>query len=438
MMRSWISILDNSDFSIYNIPFGIFSSGNSDPKPATRIGDTVVDLSVLADFGYFDDLDIDDLTVFYQPYLNEFIALGKPFTGKVRNRLIELFIERNDDLKANKEACELALHPVGDVTMHMPVKVGNYTDFYASEQHAYNIGVMFRDPKNALLPNWKHLPVGYHGRASSIVVSGTPIYRPSGQTKADDQESPIFGPTRQLDFELEMGFVIGRNSALGSSIKTSETEEYIFGLVLFNDLSARDIQKWEYIPLGPFLSKNFGSVISPWIVTLEALEPFRIPGPVQTPKVLPYLQYDGSKHFDVNLEILIEPGSRQLAVGSWQSPEKTQNSELKTQNSKLLSRSNLKYLYWNFSQMLAHHTVNGCNIEVGDICASGTISGPEEGSYGSMLELAWKGTKPIPMPDGSSRKFIEDFDTVVMHGYGENEGIRVGFGECRTQILPAK
>lgn len=430
-MKTWIAIERNSDFSIYNIPFGIFSSGNSDPKPATRIGDTVVDLSVLADFGYFDDLGIDDLTVFYQSNLNDFIALGKPLTGKVRNRLIELFIETNDDLKANKEARALALHPIESVTMHMPVKVGNYTDFYASEQHAYNVGVMFRDPKNALLPNWKHLPVGYHGRASSIVVSETPIYRPSGQTKADDQESPVFGPTKQLDFELEMGFVISRNSELGSSIKTSDTESYIFGLVLFNDLSARDIQKWEYVPLGPFLSKNFGSVISPWIVTLEALEPFRIPGPVQTPKVLPYLQYDGSKHFDVNLEVFIEPGSQRSAVSG-------QRSVNDNRQSTIISRSNLKYLYWNFSQMLAHHTVNGCNVEVGDICASGTISGPEEGSYGSMLELAWKGTKPIPMPDGSSRKFIEDYDTVIIRGYAEKNGVRVGFGECCTQILPAK
>ena len=436
-MGSWITIDKGSDFSIFNIPFGIFSHGNSDPRPATRIGDTVVDLSVLADFGYFDDLGIDDLTVFYQPYLNEFIALGKPLTGKVRNRLIELFIETNDDLKSNKEARALALHPIESVTMHMPVKVGNYTDFYASEQHAYNVGVMFRDPINALLPNWKHLPVGYHGRASSIVVSGTPIYRPSGQTKADDQESPVFGPTKQLDFELEMGFVIGRNSALGSSIKTSETEEYIFGLVLFNDLSARDIQKWEYVPLGPFLSKNFGSVISPWIVTLEALEPFRTPGPLQLPKVLPYLQYEGNKHFDVNLEVWIEPAD-QLTVDSWQLTNIIQPSTFNIQHSKLLTCSNLKYLYWNFSQMLAHHTVNGCNVEVGDICASGTISGPGEDSFGSMLELAWKGTKPITMPDGSKRSFIEDYDSVVMHGYGEKNGVRVGFGECRMQILPAK
>ena len=416
-MRSWLAIDFDSDFSLYNVPFGIFSFENVDPRPGTRIGDTVIDLSVLADFGYFDDLDIDDLTVFYQPYLNDFIALGKPSTNRVRMRLIELFSNEIDDLKGNKDACKLALHPESGVTMLMPVKVGNYTDFYASEQHAYNVGVMFRDPKNALLPNWKHIPVGYHGRASSIVVSGTSIFRPNGQTKADDQELPGFGPCKQLDFELETGFVIGRNSTLGSSIKTSDTEEYIFGLVLFNDLSARDIQKWEYVPLGPFLSKNFGSVISPWIVTLEALEPFRIPGPVQAPEVLPYLRYQGMKHFNVNLEVSLEPGSAQSTI---------------------ISRSNLKYLYWNFSQMLAHHTVNGCNVEVGDICASGTISGPDESSYGSMLELSWKGTKSIPMSDGSVRHFIEDYDTITFHGFAEKDGLRVGFGECRTKILPSK
>jgi fumarylacetoacetase len=435
-MKSWIKVENDSDFSIHNIPFGIFSYGNDYPRPATRIGDTVVDLSVLADFGYFDDLDIDDLTVFYQPTLNDFIALGKPANSKVRERLTDLFLENSDELRENKEACDLALHPVDVVTMHLPVKVGNYTDFYASEQHAYNVGVMFRDPLNALLPNWKHLPVGYHGRASSIVVSGTPIYRPSGQTKSDDQESPVFGPTRQLDFELEIGFIIGRNSALGTSINTSDTEDYVFGLVLFNDLSARDIQKWEYVPLGPFLSKNFGSVISPWIVTLEALNPFRIPGPVQDPKVLPYLQYEGDKHFDVNLEVWIEP-THQLTVDSRQLTDTIQPSTFNLQHSILLSRSNLKYLYWNFSQMLAHHTVNGCNVEVGDICASGTISGPEVSSWGSMLELAWKGTRPVLMPDGSTRTFIEDFDTVVIRGYGERDGVRVGFGECSVTIMPA-
>jgi fumarylacetoacetase len=420
-MRSWINIEDSSDFSIYNIPFGICSYGSGNPRPATRIGDLVVDLSVLADFGYFDELDIDDLTVFYQPFLNDFIGLGKSITSSVRSRLQGLFLETCEELKNNIEAIEQAFHPADAVVMHMPVFVGNYTDFYASEQHAYNVGVMFRDPQNALLPNWKHIPVGYHGRASSIMVSGTSFHRPKGQTKADDQEMPVFGPSKQVDFELEMGFIIGRENALGTSIKTSDSEDYIFGLVLFNDLSARDIQKWEYVPLGPFLSKNFGSVISPWIVTLEALEPFRVPGKLQVPEVLPYLKFEGDRHFDINLEVWLE------------GPQ----SSVVSRQSKIISRSNFKFLYWNISQMLAHHTVNGCNMKVGDICATGTISGPDEGAYGSMLELAWKGTKPITMPDGSARKFIEDHDTILMKGFSEKDGIRVGFGECRTQILPA-
>jgi fumarylacetoacetase len=437
-IKSWLEVVHDSDFSIRNIPFGIFSYKNDKPRPATRIGDTVVDLSVLADFGYFDELGIEDLTVFKQPYLNPFISLGKSITNKVRERLISFFSDADDDLRSSPEICAQAFFQADEATMHMPVKVGNYTDFYASEQHAYNVGVMFRDPKNALLPNWKHLPVGYHGRASSIVVSGTPIYRPKGQTKADDQENPVFGPTKQLDFELEMGFVIGQSTRLGTSISTSDAEDYIFGLVLFNDLSARDIQRWEYVPLGPFLSKNFGSVISPWIVTLEALEPFRIPGPVQVPEVLPYLQYHGNKHFDVKLEVYLQ--TQQFinnSNNSNNSSPSTPNSAPSTHHSALISVSNLKYLYWNFPQMLAHHTVNGCNMEVGDICASGTISGPEEHAFGSMLELAWKGTKPITMPDGSTRKFIEDNDSIIMKGFAEKDGIRVGFGECRTEILPA-
>ena len=431
MVEAWIEIKPDSDFSIYNIPFGIYSSDGNEPRPATRLGDKVVDLSVLADFGYFDDLDIDDLTVFYRPYLNDLIDLGKPLTSKIRDRIIALFTSGNDDLKGNTDACEFALIEADRATMHMPVKVGNYTDFYASEQHAFNVGVMFRDPKNALLPNWKHIPVGYHGRASSIVISGTPIHRPKGQTKADDQEFPVFGPSKQVDFELEMGFVIGKSTALGDSVKISDAEDYIFGLILFNDLSARDIQKWEYVPLGPFLSKNFGSVISPWIVTLEALEPFRIPGPVQIPEALPYLQNNGNHHFEINLEVHLISGNSKINT-------QNSNSRLKTQDSRLISSSNSKYLYWNFAQMLAHHTVNGCNIEVGDICASGTISGPDEGAFGSMLELSWKGTKPIPMPDGSTRKFIDDNDTIVMKGYAEKDGIRIGFGNCSVRILPSK
>jgi fumarylacetoacetase len=301
--------------------------------------------------------------------------------------------------------------------MMMPVNVGDYTDFYSSEEHATNVGKMFRDPENALLPNWKHIPVGYHGRSSSIVVSGTPIHRPKGQTKADDQESPAFGPSRLVDFELEMAFITGGPTQLGESIPVNEAEDYIFGLVLFNDLSARDIQKWEYVPLGPFLGKNFGSVVSPWIITLDALEPFRTEGPEQEPEVLPYLRYEGRRSFNINLEVYLQP---------------------LRQEAHRICRSNFRYMYWNMSQQLAHHTVNGCNINVGDMYASGTISGPTADSFGSMLELSWKGTRPISLPGGEERKFIQDNDTIIMKGYSEGNGIRIGFGEVRTTILPAK
>jgi fumarylacetoacetase len=299
----------------------------------------------------------------------------------------------------------------------MPLQIGDYTDFYSSIEHATNVGIMFRDPANALLPNWKHIPVGYHGRASSIVVSGTEVYRPKGQTKPADASLPVFGLTKQLDFELETALIIGKENALGESLTTEEAENNIFGMVLFNDLSARDIQSWEYVPLGPFLSKNFASVISPWVVMIDALDPFRCAGPVQEPEVLPYLKFTGKRNFDINLEVLIKPDDcDEVSV----------------------CKSNFKYMYWNMSQQLAHHTVNGCNMRIGDLCGSGTISGPEPGSYGSMLELTWKGTKPFVMPDGCERKFINDNDTIIMRGYAEKDGKRVGFGEAVVRILPSK
>jgi fumarylacetoacetase len=294
--------------------------------------------------------------------------------------------------------------------------VPNYTDFYSSEEHATNVGSMFRDPKNALLPNWKHVPVGYHGRASSIVVSGTPIYRPKGQIKLPDTEQPIFSPSRKLDFELEVAFITCAETKLGTSINTHEAEDNIFGVVLFNDWSARDIQQWEYVPLGPFLGKNFGSTISPWIVTLDALEPFRINGPAQNPSVLPYLTYQGEKNFDISLEVsMISAQEERLVV----------------------SRSNFKYMYWNMSQQLAHQTINGCNIQVGDVYASGTISGPLPDSYGSLLELTWNGQRPLTLDGGAARTFIEDGDTILMKGYAEKDGVRIGFGECKGKIWPA-
>jgi fumarylacetoacetase len=334
----------------------------------------------------------------------------------VRNRISELVQEKNTELKNNDEAIKKVLHLQSSVTMLMPIRVGDYTDFYSSIDHATNVGTMFRDPANALLPNWKHLPVGYHGRASSITVSGTNFHRPKGQTKPADADNPVFGPCKLLDFELEVAFVIGKSTQMGESVSTAAADDYIFGLTLFNDWSARDIQTWEYVPLGPFLAKNFASTISPWIVTLDALEPFRTKGYEQNPKVLPYLEYTGEKNIDINLEVFIKP----------------ENAE----ESKVCN-SNYKFMYWTMEQQLAHHTSNGCNINVGDMMASGTISGPTSDSFGSMLELSWKGTKPLKLNGGSERKFINDLDTVILRGFCQKNNVRIGFGDCAAKVLPA-
>lgn len=404
-----IHIPENSDFSIHNIPFGIFSTKDRSPRVGIAVGDHILDLAAVAELDVFDF----NTAVLEKDTLNDFISLGKEITSRVRKK-IQYWLKDDTSELAGKP--ELFVKQ-SDARMHMPIQIGDYTDFYSSIEHATNVGKMFRDPENALLPNWKHIPVGYHGRASSIIVSGQPIHRPKGQTLPKDSDAPVFGPTQRLDFELEMGFVCGKDTNLGDSVSTAEAEDYIFGLVLFNDWSARDIQKWEYVPLGPFLAKNFASSISPWVVTLEALEPFRVAGPKQEPKVLPYLEYPGDKNYDINLEVGITPD---------ESEETT------------VCHSNFKHMYWNMAQQLAHHTVNGCNIHVGDVMASGTISGNDENSYGSMLELAWMGTKPVKMKDGSERKFIHDGDTVTLRGYAKNGDIRVGFGEVSTKVLPAK
>ncbi len=414
-LRSWVEVAPDSDFPIQNLPFGIGARPGDSPRPLVAIGDKALDLAALQHAGL---LDVPGLRadVLHMPRLNEFIALGKAVTGAVRERLSELLRHDNAELRDN-DLCNTALLEQKNLTMQMPVRVGDYTDFYSSIDHATNVGTMFRDPDNALLPNWKHLPVGYHGRASSIVVSGAEIHRPTGQQLPAGAETPVFGPSKLFDFELEVAFVTGKATALGERVSVAQAEDHIFGLVLFNDLSARDIQKWEYVPLGPFLAKNFGSVISPWIVTLEALEPFRTEGYTQDPPVLPYLRYDGKMNYDLKLEVdLVLPDGQ----------------------SKTVCQSNFKYMYWNMCQQLAHQTVNGCNINVGDLYASGTISGPEASSFGSMLELSWRGTKPIPMPDGSERKFVNDGDQIVMRGWGAGEGYRVGFGESRCTVLPAR
>lgn len=415
-MKSFVNYDQNSDFSIHNIPFGVAVFNKEYIACATRIGDVVVDLATLYDFGYFDEIEGLNDNVFEAYTLNEFIELGKPVTNAVRKLIQELLLE--DSRLANDEkTIEECFYELDEVKMLMPVHVPNYTDFYSSIEHATNVGKMFRDPANALLPNWKHLPVGYHGRASSIVVSGTDIHRPKGQMKPTDADRPVFGPCKQLDFELEMAFIVNRNTEMGESISTAEAEESIFGMVIFNDWSARDIQSWEYVPLGPFLAKNFGSSISPWVVTLEALEPFRTDSPKQEPEVLDYLKFEGNKNFDINLEVYIQPENGR---------------------ENLICKSNYKFMYWNMNQQLAHHTVNGCNVEVGDMYASGTISGAENDSFGSMLELTWRGQNPIKLADGSERKFIEDNDTVIMKGWAEKDGVRVGFGDVEGKILPAK
>ncbi len=421
--KSWIPVPENSDFPIQNLPFGIFQTKNLIPRTGVAIGNNVVDLSALTELGYFEALNIPNAVgsrqsaVFNKEYLNDFIGLGKTVARNVRNRVSEILNAENAELRDNTEHKNKVLHEMKDVTMLMPVKVGDYTDFYSSMEHATNVGTMFRGPENALLPNWKHLPVGYHGRASSIILSGTDIHRPKGQTRPEGADAPGFGPTRLLDFELELAFITGVENSLGNSISTDEAEESIFGMVLFNDWSARDIQKWEYEPLGPFLAKSFASSISPWVVTLDALEPFKVKGPLQEPRVLPYLEFKGDKNYDIDLEVFIEGVNCSAPVR--------------------VCKTNFKYMYWNMCQQLAHQTVNGCNVKVGDMYASGTISGTDFGSYGSMLELTWKGTKPIKMPDGSERKFIDDGDTVIMKGHAEKDNIRVGFGEVRTKVLPA-
>jgi len=413
-MSSWIKIPENSDFTLENIPFGI-GSAQGKPRAATRVGDKAIDLDALHKAGLFSGINLPE-GILDNKFLNDFIELGKPITNAVRSRIQELFAANNGELRDNEALRVDAIRDVSQVQMHLPVRVGDYTDFYSSKEHATNVGTMFRDPNNALLPNWLHIPVGYHGRASSIVISGTPIHRPKGQTKADDANAPTFGPCRLLDFELEMAFIVGKSNKMGTSVSVKEAEDHIFGMVVFNDWSARDIQKWEYVPLGPFLGKSFGSTVSPWIVTMEALEPFRSVSPKQEPAVLPYLEQKKDHNFNINLEAIIE------------TPEGV---------SKTVSNSNFKYMYWSMAQQLAHHTVNGCNMNVGDMCASGTISGPTPDSYGSMLEISWKGTKPVTMPDGTERKFIQDGDSVIMKAFCERDGKRVGFGEVRTKVLPA-
>jgi len=412
---SWVEVPSNSDFPIQNIPFGTFKTNNLTPRVGIAIGEQVLDLKALFDLGYLNNIGFG-AEDFDTCFLNKMMGKGKSGSRKLRERIFELLEKSNDELQGKPEDVAKVLLRQNEVEMLLPIDSRDYTDFYSSEQHAFNVGCLFRDPENALLPNWKHIPVGYHGRASSIIPSGQAIVRPKGQKKPPTEDIPSFGQSNLLDFELETVFFTFQGKPLGETISTAEADDYIFGMALFNDWSARDIQGWEYVPLGPFLGKSFASSVSPWIVTIDALEQFRTAGPIQEPKVLPYLEYEGDKHIDINLDVIIKP----------------ENGE-----ENVVGRSNYKYMYWNMNQQLAHHSVNGCNIGLGDAMGSGTISGPNEGQYGSMLEISWKGTKPFKMSDGTERKFLQDGDTVIMRGNCQNDEIRIGFGEVSTKILPA-
>jgi len=412
--KSWLDIPANSDFPIQNIPFGVYITCTDVITIGTRIGNYAIDLGALQQLHYFEGIELTE-DLFSQDNLNDFISAGKISWRLVRNRIADIFDETNPRLRDNAAHRAQIICKIDDVEMQLPVQIGDYTDFYSSKEHATNVGMMFRDPANALLPNWLHIPVGYHGRSSTIVPSGIPVHRPMGQTLPIGEDSPVFGPSRLIDFELEMAFITTDANVMGENIPVHEAEDYIFGMVLLNDWSARDIQKWEYVPLGPFLAKNFASSISPWIVTMDALEPFRTKGPKQDPTPLPYLQQKGKHGFDIHLEVAIQPENGTETV---------------------VSQSNFKYMYWSMSQQLAHHTSNGCRVNSGDMMGSGTISGPTPSSYGSMLELTWGGKNPVQLADGTERKFINDNDTVIMKGYCENQEVRIGFGEVSSKLLP--
>ncbi|MEC5165442.1 fumarylacetoacetase [Flavobacterium sp. PL11] len=412
--KSWIDVPADSDFPIQNIPFGVFLTRENVVTVGTRIGDFAIDLGALQQLNYFEGIELTD-DMFMQDTLNDFISDGQKTWRLVRNRIADIFDLENPKLQENEKDKEIIIFKMDEVEMQLPVLIGDYTDFYSSKEHATNVGTMFRDPDNALLPNWLHIPVGYHGRSSTIVPSGIPVHRPMGQTLPAGETTPVFGPSRLVDFELETAFITTDVNIMGENLLLAEAEEYIFGMVLLNDWSARDIQKWEYVPLGPFLAKSFASSISPWIVTMDALEPFKTKGPKQEPTPLPYLQQKGKHSFDIHLEVAIKPEKAELTV---------------------VTRSNFKYMYWTMSQQLAHHTSNGCRVNSGDMMGSGTISGPTADSYGSMLELTWGGKNPIKLSDGTERKFINDNDTVIMKGYSQNENVRIGFGEVSSKLLP--
>jgi len=432
-LSSFINVSPESDFPIQNLPYGIFKPRDGAARVGVAIGDLILDLTVLEERGFFSDVAAAAVpsgrtsnlppetaaatTLFSGDSLNAFMALVRPAWKKTREILQNLLSAETSTLRDNAELRARAFYKQSEVTMQLPARIGDYTDFYSSYHHAHNVGTMLRGPENALMPNWKWLPVAYHGRASSIVVSGMEVKRPHGQTKPPDASAPVFGPSKSLDFELETAFFIGPGNPLGHPVSIDQAQDHIFGIVLMNDWSARDIQTWEYQPLGPFLAKNFCTSISPWVVTLEALEPFRKSLPTQDPAPLSYLKGANDFTFDIQLEA-------RLQTARMREPQ-------------TITRTNFQNLYWSVAQQLAHHTVNGCNLQPGDLLASGTISGPTEESRGCMLELTWRGQNPLKLANSETRKWLEDGDTLSITGWCQGDGYRVGFGDVSGRIIGA-
>ncbi|KAL5574797.1 hypothetical protein UlMin_016496 [Ulmus minor] len=416
-LKSFIEVHPESHFPIQNLPYGVFKpQPSSSPRPGVAIGDYVLDLSEIASAGLFDGPILKNSSdCFLEPNLNKFLALGRPAWKEARSSLQKLLSATEPTLRDNANLRQKALVPLDKVELLLPIVIGDYTDFFSSMHHAKNCGTIFRGPENPIPANWFHLPIAYHGRASSIVISGTDIIRPRGQGHPAGKAPPYFGPSLKLDYELEMAAVVGTGNELGKPVDVNEAADHIFGLVLMNDWSARDIQAWEYVPLGPFLGKSFGTTISPWIVTLDALEPFSCDAPKQDPQPLPYLAEKISKNYDISLEVQIKPAG--------------------AKDSTVITRSNFNHLYWTLTQQLAHHTINGCNLRPGDLFGTGTISGPEPESYGCLLELTWNGQKPLSL-NGPSRKFLEDGDEVTITGHCKGNGYNVGFGKCSGKIVP--
>jgi fumarylacetoacetase len=432
--KSWLESANapGCDFPLQNLPYCAFrpKGWKGPPRLGVGIGDRIFDLKAAIKYGLLHHAPDDAIATLGHSTLNEYIALGPDIWRRTRAEIARLLEADTQTLREDNAMWEKVSGPMDDADLFMPVVIGNYTDFYASIHHATNVGSMMR-PDQPLMPNYKHLPVGYHGRASSIVISGTPVKRPNGQTKAEDADAPKYGPCRLLDYEMELGFFIGQGNELGTTIPMSQASKQVFGLVMVNDWSARDVQKWEYQPLGPFNAKNFATTISPWVVPLDAVASYRVEGPPrdsgsggsEDPAIIDYLKPADDMALEITLSVSI--ASEKMRADGLEPVE--------------VSRGSFREMYWTIAQMLVHHTSTGCNLRPGDLIASGTISGPEEESRGCLLERTWRGEKPLDLPDGTTRKFLEDGDEVIMRAWCEKEGAaRIGFGECRGVVMPAE